>query len=98
VTFISYMSNTQPQEANAPGQNKTVTIVVNGRQETVAKGKLTYEEVVALAYPNPDFQNNTYKVTYFRRTDSHEGTLTKGGKPVEVTDGMVFTVVQSVRS
>ncbi len=79
-------------------QNKTVTIFVNGRGEPVAKDKITYEEVVALAYPNPDYQNNTYKVTYFRKNDNHEGTLTKGGNPVEVTDGMVFTVISAIRS
>ena len=98
VTFINYMSNTQIQEAQAPGQNKTVKIVVNGREETVTKGKLKYEEVVALAYPNPDYENNTYNVTYFRKDGSHEGTLSKGGKPVEVTEGMVFTVVPAIRS
>jgi hypothetical protein len=79
-------------------QDKTVKIVVNGRDETVTKGKITYEEVVSLAYPNPDFANNTYKVTYFRKDDRSEGVLTKGGKPVEVTEGMVFTVVPAIRS
>jgi hypothetical protein len=92
------MSNIQTQEPQAPGQTKTVTIIVNGREETITKGKVTYEEIVALAYPNPDFEKNTYKVTYFRRNDGHEGTLTKGGKPVEVIEGMVFTVVPAVRS
>jgi hypothetical protein len=92
------MSNTQIQEVQAPGQNKPVTIFVNGRPETVTKGKLTYEEVVDLAFPNPNFDENIYKVTYFRKNGNHEGTLTKGGKPVEVTEGMVFTVVRSLRS
>jgi len=92
------MSNTQTQEPQAPGQIKTVKIFVNGREESVTKGKLTYEEVVALAYPNPDFEGNTYKVTYFRKNEKHEGTLTKGDKPIEITDGMVFTVVRAVRS
>jgi len=82
----------------APGQNKTVNIFVNGREVTVTKGKITYDEVVTLAYPTPDFQNNTYKVTYFRKNDNHEGVLTKGGNPVEVIEGMVFTVVPAIRS
>ena len=71
------MNTNETQGAQAPGQNKPVKIFVNGREETVTKGKLTYEEVVALAYPNPDFENNTYKVTYFRKNDHHEGTLTR---------------------
>lgn len=85
-----------------PGQNKTITITVNGRDYTVTKDKITYEEVVALPYPNADFNANTYTVTYFRSAKQedkgNEGSLTKGGKPVEVKDGMVFTVVQAVRS
>lgn len=81
----------------APGQNKPVQIFVNGRPETVMKGKIDYDEVVALAYPNPDFANNTYKVTYFRKNDKKEGSLTKG-ESVEVTDGMTFTVIHSFRS
>lgn len=84
------------------GQNKTITIIVNGRDYAVAKEKITYEEVVALPYPNADYNANTYVVTYFRSANQedkgHEGTLTKGGKPVELKDGMVFTVVQAVRS
>ena len=85
-----------------PGQDKTVTIIVNGRDYTVAKNKVSYEEVVALPYPSADFNANTYAVTYFRSAKqedkAHEGSLTKGGKPVELKDGMVFTVVEAVRS
>lgn len=89
------------QNQEAPGQNKTVTITVNGRDYQVAKEKLTYEAVVALPFPNPDFDGNTYKVTYFRSAKQedkgHEGSLTKG-QWIEPKDGMVFTVVRSVRS
>ena len=91
------MSESQSQNPQAAARKKTVTIFVNGHEETVAKEKLTYEEVVALAYPNPDFQNNTYKATYFRKNDKHEGVLTKG-ESVEVKDGMTFTVIRAVRS
>jgi hypothetical protein len=84
-----------------PGQDKTVNIFVNGRELPVQKEKLTYDAVVALAYPNPDYNANTYKVTYFRSAKQeekgHEGTLTKG-QSVEPKDGMVFTVVPAVRS
>jgi hypothetical protein len=76
---------------------KAVKIFVNGREETVTTHKITYEEVVAFAYPNPNFQDYTYKVTYFHKDGKHEGTLTKG-ESVEVKEGMVFTVVRAVRS
>ena len=89
-------TNTMPEQG-AAGQKKAVEIFVNGRSETVTKDRYTYEEIVAFAYPNPDFQGNTYKVTYFRKNDKHEGVLTKG-ESVEVTDGMSFTVVRAIKS
>ncbi len=52
--------------SNAQGQNKTVNIVVNGSPKIVTKGTLSYEQVVPLAYPNPDYNAYTYKVTYFQ--------------------------------
>jgi len=78
-------------------KEKNVQIFVNGREQTVLKEKITYEEVVAYAYPNPDFDNNTYKVTYFKKDDKHEGSLAKG-QDVEVKAGMSFTVIRAVRS
>jgi hypothetical protein len=94
--------STEVQLQAEPAKIKTVTIAVNGREETVTKERLTYEEIVAMAYPNPDFQGNTYKVTYFRNPEKpgqkpHEGTLTKG-ESIEPKDGMVFTVIRAVRS
>ncbi len=32
---------------------KTVTIIVNGQQHEFSKTDITYDEVVALAFPNP---------------------------------------------
>jgi hypothetical protein len=90
------MSNVQIQP-EASRYEKTVKIFVNGREETVAKGKITYEEVVAFAYPNPSFQDYTYKVTYFHKDGKHEGKLTKG-ESVEAREGMIFTVVRATRS
>jgi hypothetical protein len=94
------MNNPNPQES--PGHSKPVTITVNGRSVTVTKDRYTYEEIVAIAFPSPDFANNTYKVTYFKETEKkgeppHERTLTPG-ESVNVKDGMVFTVVRSIKS
>lgn len=79
-------------------KEKSVTIYVNGRELTVEKGKISYEEVVNIAFPNPDYENYIYKVTYFIKKDNHEGALEKGGHPVEVVDGMSFTVASPKRS
>lgn len=83
---------------------KQVTIYVNTKAIAVEKDKYSYEEIVALAYPSPNYDTHTYKVTYFwdpngkEGGNSIEGSLTKGGKPVNVKDGMSFTVVQAVKS
>lgn len=92
-------SNNKPEN---PGHK--VTIFVNTKPFPVEKDKYSYEEIVELAYPSPNYETHTYKVTYFwdpnGKEGGHtiEGSLTKGGKPVNVKDGMSFTVVQAVKS
>jgi hypothetical protein len=80
---------------------KLVTITVNTKDVTVTKDKYSYEEIVELAFPNPDYAAYTYKVTYFRHPDKDnpgmEGSLTKG-ESINVKDGMSFTVGNPVRS
>lgn len=79
-------------------KEKFVTISVNTDPYPVEKDKISYDEVVNIAYPNPDFENYTYKVTYFIKDSHHEGKLEKGGHSVEVVDGMSFTVTNPKRS
>lgn len=79
-------------------QEKTVSITVNGHPRTVEKGKISYEEIVNIAFPNPDYENYIYKVTYFIKNSNHEGKLEKGGHPVEAVEGMAFTVIAPKRS
>ncbi len=70
------------QGAKAPGQQQTVTIIVDGTPHDVPKKEsITYGEVVALAYP--DYQQHpeiTYSITYTRgQGDKPEGILAPGG-------------------
>ncbi|WP_165490195.1 multiubiquitin domain-containing protein [Propioniciclava sinopodophylli] len=79
--------------------NSHTTVIVNTRPRTWTNNKISYEQVVALAYPddtpNPDI---TYTVRYSRGHDGHgTGTLTSA-KTVAVKKGMVFDVVRTVRS
>ena len=57
------------------GNNKTVTIIVDGTPHEVEKEKISYAEVVTLAYPDyPQHPEITYSVTYKRGpTANHEG-------------------------
>lgn len=78
---------------------KTVAIVVNGQEHQVPKADITYDEVVALAFPSPP--TGPYieiSVTYRRgQGQKPEGTLAPGGE-VNVKDGMVFNVTATDKS
>ena len=87
-----------------PGQEhrpeKEITIYVNSRALQVpAKEVLTFDEVVALAFPNPDKGPNiVYTVTYRRgHGDKPQGTLVEG-ESVKVKDGMIFDVTRTDKS
>jgi hypothetical protein len=79
---------------------KTITIVVNGTPYDVPKKeKITYAEVVTLAYPDyPQHPEITYSVTYERgHSDKHEGILPPGGS-IKVKEGMAFRVNRTGQS
>jgi hypothetical protein len=98
-TFEDKKGNAMPNEHSnqAPGQNKTYDIVVNGRQKTVTTHKLTYADVVKLAFPaDPPDDAVVYTVT-FANPHGHDGTLA-AGQDVPVKDGMVFNVSKTNRS
>ena len=77
--------------------NKSVKIIVNGREKTVHGPQITYEEVAELAFPGePPTADMVYTVSY---TDpkGKDDTLAPGQK-THVKDGMVFNVGRTNRS
>jgi len=71
---------------------KLVTIYVNTSPHAVGKGKISFEQLVKLAYPTPPPGANIgFTVLYQRGEGNHEGTLV-AGQSVEVKDGMIFDV------
>lgn len=89
------MSN--PNSNEAPGQNKTVTIIVNGRPREVTGKMISYEEIVKLAFPNePSNQDIDFTVAY-ANPHGKDGTLVSG-QEVHVKEGMVFNVTKTNRS
>jgi hypothetical protein len=81
------------QDRPAAHGPKPVTIIVNGEPHQVPKDVITFNEVVALAYPDqPQGPNIIYSVTYRKGPDPKpKGILPEGGS-VKVKDGMVFDV------
>jgi hypothetical protein len=81
----------------APGHNKTYTIIVNGRRREVTEHKLSYLQVVQLAYPGEQpTATIVFTVTY---SDPHgkDGSLVEG-QHVTIKDGMIFNVRKTDQS
>jgi hypothetical protein len=73
------------------GNDHLVQIVINTHDYEEPKGKITYNRIVALAYPDfANFPNATYSIVYERGASGNlQGTLSKGGA-VEIVKGMRF--------
>lgn len=74
---------------------KSFTIVVNGTPEVWTDHRITYAQVVQLAFPGGP-ADLLYTVTYASK-HGKDGTLAPEGE-VEVKDGMVFNVTKTNRS
>lgn len=81
-------------------KTKEVSIIVNGRDKVVEKEKITYEEVIVLAFgsydPNPNIE---YTVTYSKSDNPHKpkGILEKG-ESIIVKKGMIINVTKTDKS
>ena len=93
------MANTHTDDkAGKDKVPKQVTIIINGREVTVDKEKLSFEELIALAWEQPPTGENVgFTVQYRRGQSDQEGSLVAGGS-VEVRKGMVFNVSATDRS
>lgn len=76
-------------------EHKLFDIVVNARAHRVQGPKISYREVVNLAFPG-DLGKTLYLVHYFSPGNG-EGTL-MDGHSVKVVEGMVFDVSATNRS
>jgi hypothetical protein len=78
---------------------KAITIIVNAEEKEVTETRLSFEEVVKLAYPVPPAgQNIIFTITY-RKGPAHnpKGTLV-AGESVKIKKGMIFDVTPTDRS
>jgi hypothetical protein len=84
---------------SAEDHKKGIRIVVNAREETVYQHRLSYDQIVKLAYPTPPSPEVIgYVVTYYKGPEhQHQGDLTSG-KSVRICNGMVFNVTPTNRS
>ena len=92
------MSNPDSKKGDEK-DSKEVTVIVNTRKHNVAKNtEMSFEAVVALAYPSsPTGGNLEFTVMYQRGEGNKDGTLVPG-QSVKVKDGMIFDVTPTDKS
>ncbi|MCK5677114.1 MAG: multiubiquitin domain-containing protein [Flavobacteriaceae bacterium] len=86
-------------KGNAPSQNKEFRIIVNAREKIWTEKKITFDDIVILAFGSISTDPNVaYTVTYKKGDNNKpEGIMVKG-EEVKVKDGMRFNVTQTNRS
>jgi hypothetical protein len=83
----------------AEDHKKGVRIIVNAREEIVYQHRMSYEQIVKLAYPTPPSPDVVgYLVTFYKGHEhQREGDLV-AGQSVRICNGMVFNVTPNNRS
>lgn len=89
------MSNGKSEQA--PGQNKSYSIIVNGRPKEITQKKLSYLEVVQIAFPGEQpTPQRVYTVT-FSNPHGKDGTMVEGQEEV-IKDDIIFNVTKTDQS
>lgn len=87
----------QPPET-PPGQEREISIIVNGRERVVPQKELSFDEIVALAFGPANYDTSAFTVNYRRGPDhKQEGSL-QPGDVVKLKSGMIFNVVRTDKS
>lgn len=92
------MNIPEKQHEVARQAHEEFKIFVNAREKTVTQDKLSFDEVVVLAFGPPNYDSSVYTVTYRKGEEPKpQGTLVQG-ESVRVKSGMIFNVVRTDRS
>jgi hypothetical protein len=84
--------------SESKGHGNNYEIVVNGQQEVVTDKTVTYEQVVAFAYPTPPNADAVITVTYRGAQKPKEGSLKPGGTVDVKKEGAIFNVTSTTKS
>jgi hypothetical protein len=81
------------------GPPKSYTIVVNGEEKIVTTKRVSFSEIVKLAFPVPPSGNNIlYTVSYEDGPPANPQGSMKEGETVKVKDWMIFNVTATDKS
>ena len=74
-------------------------IIVNARRELIPDRRVTFEQVVQLAFPGPHGANIVFSVTYRHAASKpHAGELGRGGSVEVKRKGTIFNVTRTDKS
>ena len=81
-----------------PDDKESFKINVNGREKIAPKRKMSFEDIVKLAFDNAIFDNPLirYTVTY-KTPEGKEGSLVAGDSII-IKKGMIFDVTKTDKS
>jgi hypothetical protein len=69
------MKTETEKKDEAPGQNKEVIIIVNGREKKFSGKEISFKEVVVLTFGTyEENENIVYTVSYSKGEDKKDGT------------------------
>ena len=91
------MTMTNAHTETAPGQSKTYDIIVNGRPKTVTDKKLTFLQVVQLAFPGEVPTDQIIFTVTYSKPNGKDGSLVEG-EEVRIKDGVIFNVRKTDKS
>ena len=84
---------------SGPAQPRKYTIIVNGQQKIVATRKVSFQEIVKLAFPTPPTGANIlYTVSYEDGPRVNPQGSLKEGQSVVVKNWMIFNVTATDKS
>jgi hypothetical protein len=86
-----------PEVAQEPKPH-LITIIVNTRPYQWEKGKISFDEVVKIAYPTPPGPDTVYTVSYSKGADKKPNGTLVAEQDVEVKDEMIFSVTATNKS
>lgn len=93
------MAESNSQGDQGQGPNRKITIYVNTDPHEVEHGKMTFQQIIQLAFPiEAGKPNILFKVSYrLGKGHSELMTLAEGGE-VQAKEGMIFNVSYENRS
>ncbi len=77
---------------------KELTIIVNARERKWYREKISYTDLIMLAFGYENKANITYTLTYRRGVEAKPEGILVDGDEIDLVNQMVFTVSQTSRS